>query len=609
MNLLIEAIDSITKSSTCRSGENGHGELNWSDDLAERIVQFDFQCVRTTSDNIANLTRTLDQLLKELSIIQENVEKETSHKELLTTLYKLIARTRDIHGGKGEYTLAYMMILTWFNYFPNLAEKAMIAFMIDPHEFDCRNISQLPYGSWKDAKYLCKYILDNGGDMEHPLIQSCIKGINEALYNDYQIYLSADEVDKSKRLSLVSKWISRESSNKFGFMNEVLAKDYFPEYLATAKNPISYQRAIKKCKTQYRIICSTLNRHIDTVQIKQAQGNWSEIDHSKTTSITMMKNRRAFMNLHKNSQEIRRNTIDRIQCAENFKVYLDSLMKHGKEIKGANVGLNTFALQALSTVNDDELDIIDSQWRDNCNKKNANSLGNMIAIVDTSGSMSGDPLYTALGLGCRVAEKSLLGKRIITFSAEPTWLHLEYCDTFSKMVKKIYREANSGYNTDFYKALDLILLSIEQRRIPPMEVENMVLAIFSDMQIDNNLNFMYNGKYCADEETVKKNRIKCDILYDQIKQKYAAVGMRLYGEPLTPPHILFWNLRHTQGFPCFSTQGNCSMMSGFDPSVLNIFCELGLQGLQELTPIKCLKNILDNERYLPMERIIEDWHR
>jgi len=194
----------------------------------------------------------------------------------------------------------------------------------------------------------------------------------------------------------------------------------------------------------------------------------------------------------------------------------------------------------------------------------------------------------------------------MTFSSEPNWLNLEYCDTFSKMAKKIFREADSGYNTDFYKALDLILLSIEHRRIPPMEVENMVLAIFSDMQIDNNLNWRFHGSYSTTPEIEKNNRIQWDILYDQIKQKYAATGMRLYGEPLTPPHILFWNLRHTEGFPCLSTQANCSMMSGFDPSILNIFCELGLAGLQDLTPIKCLVKALDNERYLPMERIISE---
>jgi uncharacterized protein with von Willebrand factor type A (vWA) domain len=36
----------------------------------------------------------------------------------------------------------------------------------------------------------------------------------------------------------------------------------------------------------------------------------------------------------------------------------------------------------------------------------------MIAMVDVSGSMEGDPMNAAIALGIRTAEKSLLGKRV-----------------------------------------------------------------------------------------------------------------------------------------------------------------------------------------------------
>jgi hypothetical protein len=107
----------------------------------------------------------------------------------------------------------------------------------------------------------------------------------------------------------------------------------------------------------------------------------------------------------------------------------------------------------------------------------------------------------------------------------------------------------------------------------------MVLVILSDMQIDE-------GDNCD------KN-----VLYEIIKVKYATTGVRLYGEPFKPPHILFWNLSSTSGFPSLSNQPNVSMMAGFSPALLNQFCEQGLDAFQSCTPWSVLEQSLENERY------------
>lgn len=599
---MISALDSFTST---RVGENNHTELDWSNDLQERIVQFDFQCVRTTSDGISNLSTILDSLLQQLT-----TSRIPSRKELLVTLYKIIGKTRDINGGKGEYALSYMMIWTWYKYFPQLAHTALQLFVMDPKDLDESFTSQEPYGSWKDIKYFCKYVLDNGGTMEHPLIKSCIEGINSALRLDDQAYNSTAE---EKKLTLVAKWIPREESGKFGFLYESLATDYFPHYMASVKSVDSKKKAIKKCKTQYRILCSKLNRHLDTVQIKQTANCWASIDHSSTTSVTMAKQRKAFMNVKKDGQQ-RSNDPDRVACAENLHSYLDSLKKQGKEVKGKNVGLEMFAAQALGLFtnysysfdkvsNQEEADILNSQWRDNGNKKNADGLGPMVAMVDLSGSMSGDPLHAALSLGCRVAEKSLLGKRVLTFSAEPEWINLDGKETFTDMIGAIMkRSATAGLNTNFYEALDVILSAIEYNHVPPQVVENMILAIFSDMQIDDNLSVMNGGQYNPNQNQKANARGKWATMFQQIKKKYADAGMRLYGVPLNPPHILFWNLRHTNGFPTLSSEAGCSMMSGFDPTILNMFCEQGIDALKGLTPYNMLTKHLDNPRYIPLDQ-------
>jgi hypothetical protein len=86
-------------------------------------------------------------------------------------------------------------------------------------------------------------------------------------------------------------------------------------------------------------------------------------------------------------------------------------------------------------------------------------------------------------------------------------------------------------------------------------------------------------------------------MYDSIKLKYEATGLRLHGKPFKPPHILLWNLRSTSGFPTMSTQQNASMMSGFSPALLNLFCAQGVDALQACTPWSILTQSLENERY------------
>jgi hypothetical protein len=600
MASIINALDNFT---SMRMGENGHAELDWSNGIEERIAQFDFQCVRTDSPGIASLASILDGLLSKLSVRRSDPEGEAKRVDLLIMLYKIIGATRDINGGKGEYALAYMMIWTWYTYFPDLAKRALDLFVLDPKDLDLVENSREPYGSWKDIKYFCKYVLDETGDHNHELIQYCIHAINKTLRADDLAYGSTDNAAK---LTLAAKWVPREESGKFGFLYEALATHYFPEYMASAKTEESKTKAIKKCKAQYRMMCSRLNRHLDTVQIKQTGGAWASIDHAKTTSITMAKQRRAFLNLKKGQQ--RSYSEDRIACAENLRAYMEDLKKDGKELKGKQVGLDTFAAHALAICrhgDSDEKDILNSQWRDNGNQKNADGLGPMIAVVDTSGSMDGDPLNAAIALGCRVAEKSIFGKRLMTFSSNPTWVNLDGCNTFTDMVRTIHSDPRfSGLNTDFYKALDLILTVIEEKRIPPADAENMILALFSDMQIDDNLSCMNGGSYSPSDKEKTEARRAWASLYNQIKQKYADVGMRLYGVPLNPPHILFWNLRKTEGFPALSTEAGCSMMSGYDPTVLNLFCEKGIAALKEMSPYKMLTEKLANDRYTPMETIL-----
>lgn len=576
----------IDNYSSKQFGENGHIEYGWSNSFQEKILQFHFQLTRTNDCNIQSLKMHLDHLLcdlKKCNQSQSNIECVMSI-VYLRTLYKMIGHTRDIIHGKGEYTLTYMMIYTWYNYYPELALYALETLVT---ENPC---GSHPFGSWKDIKYFCNYCKMQGCASDHPLIARCILLVNSQLYNDMKLL----EKQEHANISLVSKWVPREKSAKFGWLYPLLACDYFSNYLKTATLLQSYDKAVTKCKMEYRQMLSYLNQMLDTVQIKQCKNEWRTINFKNITSITMTKQKKAFLNVLHNGIPRYESNNDRNECAEHFKTYVSQCQKEKVNIKGKRVSLCDFtehALQLLDMANNldqtdpkmetikTEMDILNSQWKDNT--KQNGSFGKMIAMVDVSSSMDGKPLQAAIALGIRVAENSIIGKRVLNFSAYPSWINLDGKDTFVEMVDAL-RSANWGMNANFYAALDMILDAIVEAKMAPEDVEGMVLAVFSDMQIDH-----------ADNNSF--------TMYTSIKQKYEITGMRLHGKPFTPPHILFWNLRSTNGFPNLSSQAKTSMLSGFSPMLLNLFDERGIQPMKSCTPWVMLETALSNPRYTILE--------
>ena len=228
-----------------------------------------------------------------------------------------------------------------------------------------------------------------------------------------------------------------------------------------------------------------------------------------------------------------------------------------------------------------QIDTINEQW--NSSGKNIGDLGNFVCMVDTSGSMECDaamPLYAAIGLGMRASEKSILGNRVMTFSTYPKWLNLEEYDNFVDKVNFLKKDNSWGNRTNFHAALKLVADACVDNDVPPHQVKDLVLAIFSDMQIDQ-----------ADASARTMDKQIQDMFYD--------AGMRSrFKVPYDAPHLLFWNLRSTSGFPSLSTEKNISMMSGFSPSLLNSFQNKGMEALQDCTPWRMLIEQLQHERYM-----------
>ena len=574
---LISGLDSHTPT---QLGENAHMEHGWSNNLRERICQLSFQLVRTSAPD--SLGTKFSRILSEIwskSASETQLVPCGESQLALNTLIRLLVQTRDIEAGKGEWRLSYELLRSLWSIgdkrSQTLVYKLIYYFV---HDLPSEVVGEKthPLGSWKDIKAIWAYF--GGTNCPPPLQTFLVKLVNHQLYQD----------SRSDNPTLCARWIPREnasakSAHPFKPFNHALAYDFYSNFLTTAKSVAARTAARRKAVTHYRMLLATINKRLKTIQINQCGGDWCGIDYKNSTSVTMRKQSRAFQYKNKKG-EVRGDNPDRLKAAEQFADFV-ARAKRGEEgavIKGKRVGLNTMVKDGLGLLDHGfdhssvDIDTINLQWKDG--GKTIGDLGNFIAMVDTSGSMGGDPLYAAMGLGLRVAEKSKLGRRVMTFSTNPEWINLDGSHEFTDMLRQVRNPIHES--TNFTKALKMILDVVVQQRMQPEEVSNMVLAIFSDMQID-----------------AQGNESLSESMWGHIARLYKDAGMRVHGRPYSPPHILFWNLRHTSGFPVTSNQKGATMFSGFSPVLLNAFCERGMEFLQDVTPWSQLQTLLDNPRY------------
>jgi hypothetical protein len=592
----------MDKHTTQQLGENGNVEYGWSNNHHEKITQFYFQLVRskTTGRNayktgsthhtydkvFTDLTSQLHQMITFFS--QKNEENVHKYPRELIQLYSLIGHTRDVVEGKGEYDLAFMQILVWYHYYPTLAKFPLRSFV------KLGDGSEHPYGSWKDIKYFCQFVKDNATIMnngftpshicDHPLIQYACQLIVEQLETDYQ------RMDAKQPITLAAKWCPREKGKFSWLYGQIVRKtsDY-KQFSSTARDTVTLNKAFLKAKTVFRKKLAAMNTYLKTIQINMCGQNWREIDFNGVTSKSMNIYKKSFANQGTKGGERYPESHDRKTCALQFTEYIDNLKqgKAGVSIKGKRLGVYELVKSALIG---EQTDVTNLQWEEN-RKNNVTNIGNIISMVDTSGSMECDdaiPLYNAIGLGIRTSEcaSEAFKDRVLTFSAIPEWVNLTGCKTFTEKVQRC-RHTNWGMNTNFYKALQMILDVIIQQQLSPEVVSDMVLAVYSDMQID------------------QASRENMSTLFENIEQMYAKAGLQSkWATPYKPPHILFWNLRKTSGFPALSGQKNVTMLSGYSSVLLNEFAKKGMAALEEYSPYKMIADILEKPRYAEMENAI-----
>ena len=114
-------------------------------------------------------------------------------------------------------------------------------------------------------------------------------------------------------------------------ITKVIARQLFPELFAE-----DFRKAMKRFRNLY----TRLNRHIDTVEIKECSGKWSEIDFNRVPGRALNIKRKAFLNVNKGDAELRHpDNADRMKCRENFQTHLQKAVTGEVKVKGKTMKL------------------------------------------------------------------------------------------------------------------------------------------------------------------------------------------------------------------------------------------------------------------------------
>lgn len=441
----------------------------------------------------------------------------------------------------------------------------------------------------------------------HPVIATLASVYGERILSDYQTVTQAEGQSQTPPISLAGKWAPRASSKLFAPLRQLIMHHVVPEseiWKQTAlekKNKDSIKKAELKIDTVYRQRLSAINKALETVQVKQCEKNWASIDFDKhVTSITLTRQKKAFAKAQEGDS-------DREQCAANFAAFMERVKAGASTAKGKQVAVSDFVKEAIrvncelmgrgyydnalqkTLINEKAL--LDGQWDDK--GSTIGNLGDCIAMVDVSGSMECDnhyPMYTAIGLGIRIAEKSRLGNRVMTFSQQPSWIDLSTKPSFTDRVDEV-KKGDWGMNTNFYGAFQLILDAVVSAELTPEDVGKLTLVILSDMQMDS-----------ADPSASNYAS-----LFSRIASLFTAQGMKVCGAPYPVPKVVFWNLRKTSGFPSTTTDANSIMISGGSDAVLNDLCEKGIEAITDINPWNAFVEIVSKERYSCLDSVFAEY--
>lgn len=466
-------------------------------------------------------------LFSQIGALRPRTEREIESKfaaafredKLLAT--KMLFYSGDIRqGGLGERR-TFRICLRW------LAENHP--------EIVNKNIELIPYFNRFDSWFvLC------GTKCEKLMWENVAK----TLAADMKAY-NASVGTKHVPISLLAKWMPSENTSS----------------VQTRQMAVKAQRALQLTPRKYRKMLSALRKHINVTERMMSAGEWAKIDYAKVPSYAMHNYGSAFAK----------------HDHERFDAYL-------KSVKKGEVKINASVLYPYDLVEKymnsreagfyygdcfiarDENAVVEAQWRAMPNY--LTKPVNAVVMADVSGSMSGRPMATSIGLATYFAQHNTghYHNQYLTFTSEPRFINIREGASLLECVKRVAEEG-VGYSTNLEKAFMAILETAVNYRVPNNEMPE-ALVVISDMEIDK---YMRPGRYW-------------DFL-DVMRKRFASYGYTL-------PRIILWNVNARKD-TVLSQSEDVIFISGQSASSFKSLC----QNLDGITAYDLMLQTLNGKAY------------
>lgn len=448
-----------------------------------------------------------------------------------TYALKCLFYIRDVRGGQGER---------------RFFRVCMRDLAVQNTEAALRNLRHVPeFGRWDDL-----YVF-----VGTPLEAAALNFMKEQLALDIQC----------KTPSLLAKWLKSENTSS-----------------AESRRLANITRkAMGMNHKQYRKVLSTLRARINVLERLMSENRWDEIEFDKIPSKAGMIYKNAFA----------RHDIEREKSAKDVQTYAEFAKDTTKKVnaktlypyecveEAAKIMGSTHWGGRHTNINDTNRLMTNKYWDNLTDYFNGASL-NALAVVDTSSSMWGTPVYVATSLGMYCAEKcnGPFAGHYVSFSRNPRLVKVEgvdFCDKVDRIIRTDLCE-----NTDIEKTFDMLLDTAIRNRCSQADLPQNIIII-SDMEFDaaRGAGRTYNWA----TRQYEYNDTNVDTLMERIAKKWAAAGYQM-------PHLIFWNVDARQNNIPMLGNGPISYVSGFSPSIFQTI-------MTGKTGYELMMEKLDSERY------------
>ena len=249
----------------------------------------------------------------------------------------------------------------------------------------------------------------------------------------------------------------------------LLAKWLPTETASSEKTRELAKRAIKNLgmtPRQYRKIVSALRGYIRVVERKMSLKEWETIDYPTVPSYAMARYNRAFKR----------------HDGERFSKYIEALNEGKTKVNASTLYPYDLIKNYLGYSVKTNL-LAEQQWKALPNYVEGEN--NIIVMADVSGSMSGRPMETSIGLAIYFAERNEGEYKncYMTFTDKPHFITLNPNDTLRAKVAQV-EQTDVGYSTNLEKAFEYILTNATYYQIKNKDMPK-ALVVISDMEIDN----------------------------------------------------------------------------------------------------------------------------